>query len=211
MIKQPYVNMFLKLRDWLIEEVNKILAQLPQTIPCKIIANNGETVDVQPILNLNVPVTTLTKVPIVKSKYINIPFSVGDIGMLIPASYIYNDLILTDLDFISNPKKSTNISGYLFLPLIPISKDYITAGTNTNLYSQDGSSYISVQNGDIILNSNEAISFNKLKTFLDNWKLNYNNNITTENINLGIITAAFSSLGVPVTLTPWTPYNGDYR
>ena len=213
MISQIYYNIFLQLRDWILKEISDALNKLPKTIPCKVVQNNGQTVDVLPTLNVGVTAQTMKNVPIAKSKYLNIPFKAGDLGLLVPASYLYNDLILMDMGFIQSPKLSTTLAGYIFIPMVNYANDL--AGTsvnnNTKIFSQNGAADIEITNTDIKLKTNEEILWSKVKTFLDNFKIAFNNNVTTANNNYITISAALSSLGAPVSLTALSQYTGDYR
>lgn len=212
-IKQPYGNIFLQLKDFILKEINSMINKLPQSIPCRVIKNNGQTVNVQLTVSTGVTNQTINKIPIAKSKYFNIPFAAGDRGLLIPSSYIYDDLVLTGLGFISNSKKSTSRSGYVFVPFTNFAEDYagVSVNNNTKIFSQDGNADIEITNTDIKFKTNEEILWSNLKIFLDAFKLSYNTNVTTENANLVSIQAQLTALGKPATITPLSSFTGDYR
>lgn len=158
MTKQPYYNTFLQLRGWILEEINKVLGQLPKTIPCKVTEYKGQVVDVLPTVDIGVTAKTLSDIPVAKSKYYNIPLQPDDPGLLVPASYLYNDLILSDLGFINSPKESTTFSGYIFIPFVTASGDYVTEMTSTQIFSQGGKSNINMNEEQIKLSAVEEAS-----------------------------------------------------
>jgi hypothetical protein len=125
-----------------------------------------------------------------------------------------NDIVSKN-KIINNPKRATTLSGYIFLPLAAVGNDYEVAGITKQgavhaIYSAGGQSFIGVWDGDIILLSNEPISFNALKTWLDNFKAAFNANVTIVNNNNSAITSAWGSPTPPV-LTPLNQYTADYR
>ncbi len=151
MIKQIYENIVLQLRDTILSEIAAAFANRPPTIPCKVIEKTGSTVSVIPTINIGVTLKTMTNIPIAKSKYIDQPLSPGDKGMLVPSNYIFNGLILDppNLEEISDPKPSTNFSGYMFIPLSAKASDYLAGGKHSVVYSQDGTTWIAIKNGKL--------------------------------------------------------------
>ena len=212
-IKQPYKNVGIQLKEWILSEINNSLNNLTKALPCKVITNNGQTVDVQVTVNIGMSLSNVKKVPIAKTRYLNLPIKAGDLGLLIPSDYLFNSLAITNNASIPAPKPATAISGYIFIPFTNYAQDYAGSNVNNNtkLFSQNGASNIEITNSDIKLKTNEEILWSHLKTYLDNWQLNYNANITATNANNATIIAAFATLGKTIVLGPSTPYNGSYR
>lgn len=213
MIRQPYKNIGVQLKQWILSEIENALNNLTKALPCKVVTNNGQTVDVQVTINTGINLSTIKKVPIAKTRYLNLPIKAGDLGLLIPSDYLYNSLAITNISSINDAKPSTAISGYIFVPFTNYSQDYAgsTANNNTKLFSQDGEGNIEITNTDFKITTDETITWNKLKTYLDNFQSNYNANITAINANNATIIAAFATLGKTIVLTNTTPYNGSYR
>lgn len=221
MIRQPYKNVFLQLRDLLLSEIDNKMKREPQAIPCRVVKKTGATVTVVPIIDLGATPQPITNVPICKPRCFTFPLAAGDIGLLIPASFIYDQVVLNDVKLITEPKRASTLGGYIFLPLAAVSgtnPDYEVAGHTKQgevsaLYSPGGQSFVGVWDGDIILLSNEPISFNKLKTWLDNFQANYNANVSLINSNNNAIKGGFLSCSPPVTVTlqNLNSFNDSYR
>lgn len=205
MTKQPYQNVGLQLRQWILSEIETALSGLTKALPCKIITNNGQTVDVEVTVNIGMPLSIIKKVPIAKTKYLNLPLAAGDLGLLIPSNYLFNSLAITDITAIKNPKPATTISGYIFVPFTNYAQDYAGNGVNNNtkIFSQNGLADIEITNTDIKFKTNEEILWSKLKTWLDNYQINYNTNMT-------IIKAGLTALGY-APASGITNYTATYR
>ena len=156
MIKQEYLNITKQLRDTILAEIAKAAENLPPIIPCKVISKTGPTVTVLPTLNLGVALQVMTNIPIAKSRYHNDPIQAGDKGMLVPASYLFDGLILagTDaspLNYLTKPLPSPNLGGYMFVPLSDVAQHLNAAGDVEAIYSQDGAAYVALDQGKITL------------------------------------------------------------
>ena len=204
-IKQPYKNVGIQLKQWILSEINNSLNTLTKALPCKVITNNGQTVDVQVTINIGLPLSAIKKVPIAKTRYLNLPIKSGDLGMLIPSDYLFNSLAITAATSISAPKPGTTISGYIFIPFTNYAQDYagVNVNNNTKIFSQNGASDIEITNSDIKFKTNEEILWSHLKTYLDNYQSNYNANMT-------IIKAGLLALGY-APASGITNYTGSYR
>jgi len=160
MIKADYKNIILQVRSIILDEIAKASVGLgkglPPTIPCEVISKSGPLVSVIPTIDLGVSPQVMTNIPIAKSPYHNQPLKKGDKGLLVPASYLFDKLILAGesaepLNYINNPKPSPNLGGYVFWPLSDVSADLSGAGEVEAIYSQDGAAYVALDQGKITL------------------------------------------------------------
>lgn len=153
------------LRNIARDEIQKQLANLPISQPAQVKSRNGVYVSAVSLLNFGKNNTTFENVTLLQNPYINIPIKSGDIGLLIPCSFAYSNMIEGKTDLAPVPTMATG--SYFFLPLVTKSS-YQGEDTNTTLYSQSGTETIKVtDNGLDLLTDAITITSNKV-TILGN-------------------------------------------
>ena len=176
------------LRVMITDIVNQKLAELPVTLPCKVVERNGVTVSVVPVITFgDLTPLRIDDVPILKSRYINEPVKADDFGFLLPSSYFYQAIVTDDKKEIEDVIPTITMGNYLFLPLSQVSTDF-SDGADTELWDKEGAIYLRLK--DVIeLNGNTGFvtEHGALNTALQ-LTMGF---ITTE---LGKISTAISSL-----------------
>lgn len=125
-------------------EIEQYANAQPISFPCQVIASNIDTVNIKTIAPvLGVSDVILTKIPVVKSKYFNIPLTPGDIGICIGTSFLIDSLINQNMPTIIKPIKATKGSGLIFVPLCTPTTDYAKQN-DTQLFSMDGQTSITL-------------------------------------------------------------------
>ena len=178
--------------------VNQKLAELPVTLPCKVVERNGVTVSVIPVITFgDLSPLRIDDVPILKSRYINAPVKKDDFGFLLPSSYFYQSIVTEDKKEIEDVLPTITMGNYLFLPLSQASTDY-SDGAETELWDKGGSIYLRLKDA-IELNGNTG--FVTEHTALNTAIQTTIGLITTE---LGKISTAISALSGSYTPGPVT-------
>ena len=186
------------LRVMITDIVNQKLAELPVTLPCKVVERNGVTVSVVPVITFgDLTPLRIDDVPILKSRYINEPVKADDFGFLLPSSYFYQAIVTDDKKEIEDVIPTITMGNYLFLPLSQASTDY-SDGADTELWDKDGAIHLRLK--DVIeLNGNTGFvtEYTALNSAVQA-------SIILLNAELAKISAAIASLSGSYTVAPVT-------
>lgn len=169
--------------------INQKLGELPITLPCKVVARDGVTVSVVPVITFGgLPALRIDDVPILKSRYINAPVKADDFGLLLPSTYFYQSIVTDDKKEIEDVLPTVTMGNYLFLPLSQAGTDY-SDGVDTELWSKDGAIYLRLKDViELTGNTGFVTEHTALNTAIQAMLLL----LTTE---LGKISTAIGSLG----------------
>ena len=186
------------LRVMIADIVNQKLAELPVTLPCKVVERNGVTVSVIPVITFgDLSPLRIDDVPILKSRYINAPVKKDDFGFLLPSSYFYQSIVTEDKKEIEDVLPTITMGNYLFLPLSQASTDF-SDGAETELWDKGGAIYLRLKD-EIELNGNTG--FVTEHTALNNA---LQASIILLNAELAKISAAIAALSGSYTVAPVT-------
>lgn len=122
--------------EYIEKQIAKNISQLPISYPCKVISIDSEKkgfVEVQTLLpqtQTDVP----RKIPVLRSPYLSLPIKVGDIGIALNCSFLFEKALGDEA--IEKSIASSRTNGLFFIPLVPSSqiqdKDNETTLTSQN-------------------------------------------------------------------------------
>lgn len=105
--------------------IQEYLNELPDSIPAIVTERQQLTVTVQSLISYGeLDYQILKNIPILKNKYFHYPVKENDLGLLIPISYYYNNLVLDSETQITTKTKSSFMSNYIFIPISQIDTDF---------------------------------------------------------------------------------------
>lgn len=118
--------------------IAKQVENLPISYPCKVksVENDGVYVTIETLLKKEKSDVD-RKIPIMQSPYLTLPIQVGDIGIALNCSYLFEDAI-NDNEIPEN-QKSTKENALFFIPLVSKSKFKGKVG-ETQLSNKDNTS-----------------------------------------------------------------------
>jgi hypothetical protein len=189
------------LRSFTRQQIEDLLTLLPISIPAKVVSNEGATVTVTPMITFyDLSAVKMPNVPIIKSKFLNLPLQEGDFGMIVSASYYFQNIVTDDATEIDDVIQSTVMNNMFFLPLVQKGSEP-TDGKETTLLSKSLEKKITVKDDGIELNGNTGFvaEWTNLNSKLQDFFTKYNSDMTT--IKAGA-TAAIAASGF--WLTPLT-------
>jgi hypothetical protein len=182
------------LRTMIQNIVDEKINALPLTLPAKVLSRDGVTVSAVPILSFgSLPPPRIDGVPILKSKYINEPVKEGDFGLLVPASFFFQEMITKDKEEIETAIPTITSGNYMFCPLSQEGYDF-SDGIDTELWSADGNKYVRVKNNQIELGGSTgfATEYTALNTAIQAF-------VNAINLHVHTSAAPGSPTSVPVT------------
>jgi len=188
------------LRGFTTEQAQRLIEKLPMCIPVQVISCAGATVTVLPLIKLNnLDAVQIPDVPVIKSKYINIPLQKNDIGLVASSSFFFQNIVLKNETTITDNVESTNLSNLYFFPLCPAGSD--PSDGETELWSKALETFLKVKDNAIELNGNTGFvtEYTALNTALSN----YSNAI---GIELGKIASGIAAGG-----GSYTPSNPSFN
>lgn len=143
------------LQNYINQAIDKRLAQLPISYPCKVKSVDSGFVEVETLLIADQN-DIAVKIPIMQSPYLTLPIQEGDIGIALNCSYLF-DSIINDVEVKENIK-SIQKNGLFFIPLLPASK--ANKSTDITLTSANGDSQIVLNDSELSIKvaNQEALS-----------------------------------------------------
>ena len=187
------INNIDALRQFINTEIDKKIASLPISLPCKVVKRNKVLVSVTTCIKFgDLQEQRIEDVPIIKSPYLNEPVKVGDFGILVPVSFFYQSIVTDNKSLLNDTIPSGRMNNFYFLPLTQEGTEP-TDGTETVLSSKGLTGTVKVKDDAIELYGNDGFvtEFTALKTKVDTF-------ITSLNTHTHNVTAPGSPSGPPV-------------
>jgi hypothetical protein len=183
------------LRSFTRQQIEELMGALPISIPAKVVSNEGVTVTVIPMITFyDLPAVNIPNIPIIKSKYLNLPLQEGDYGLIVSASYYFQNIVIDDATEISDVIESTKLNNLYFIPLVQKGSEP-SNGEETMLLSKSLEKTITIKDDGIELNGNTGFvtEWTNLNIKLQSFITKYNSDMA---LVLAGATAAIGASGL---------------
>ena len=163
MKQQQKIPLFLSLQKAIDKQIDTASQLNGKALPCQIIAIAGSIVTVEFLLSTDYTLPQVT-MSVAGSKYITVPYQVGDKGVAIPADALLSGVSGLGAEVTSLDSIPSNLGALLFVPLGNVSipanpmQVVITGPHGVVLSNEVGDSIITIADGSILLQNGTSVT-----------------------------------------------------